>query len=109
MALFASGRMTGLTVDLGESITEILPIYEGTVYITRTNFMFCLFCLLGYPIMWAARTLGIGGRDITENLMKLLTDRGFSFTTTAERELVRGKQFFSFHVLSVSYFSILSI
>jgi len=71
LALYASGRVTGIVVLMGEGSTLITPIYYGHV--------------LPHNIC----ALPIGGRDLTDLLMKKLTERGYSFTTNAEREIVR--------------------
>lgn len=72
LSLYASGRTTGVVLDVGEGTTHVIPVYEG------------------YALKHSIGRTDIAGRDVNSELQLLLRkNSGLVFTTTAEKDLVK--------------------
>lgn len=71
LALYASGRTTGIVLDSGDGVTTVLPMYEGHCWlhaVARQNF---------------------AGEDVTEFLVRTLQQHDQPFRTAAEFDIAR--------------------
>lgn len=72
LALFASGRTTGVVLDSGAGVTSALPVAHG------------------HCDIHAIRRVDLAGHDVTDRMLTLLRKSGASlFSTSSERQAVR--------------------
>jgi len=72
LSLYATGSRTGLVVEVGDGVSQCVPIWEG------------------YVVPHAVRRLDLGGRDLTDHLVRLLyEERGYNLESVAARRAAR--------------------
>lgn len=62
MALYASGRTSGLVIDVGDGVTHTAPVYQG------------------HLLSKCVQRMNLAGRELTEFLRRqLMVERGYAF------------------------------
>lgn len=71
LTLYAQGLLTGLVVDSGDGVTNIVPVIDG------------------YSFPHATKRVNIAGHHITSYLIELLLRRGYALNRTSDFETAR--------------------
>ncbi|CXI45638.1 actin-like protein, putative [Plasmodium berghei] len=71
MSIYAAGLTTGLVLDIGEGVTQCIPIFDG--YIEKNSVIRSDF----------------GGEELTMFMQKLICDIGYNMTTRKSYEYVK--------------------
>ena len=71
LAIYSSGRTTGLVLDSGDSDTHAIPVFES------------------HALIYTREKIDLAGRDLTIYLRNLLNEFGLKFNSASELELVR--------------------
>jgi len=71
LALYASGRTTGVVLDSGHGVTHCVPVFEG------------------FSLPHAITRMDVAGADVTEHLNRILKRSGVNFHTSSEMQTVQ--------------------
>lgn len=71
LSLYSAGKFTGLVVEIGDGVAHIVPVFDGSV------------------LPHSIQKINLAGRDLTDYLIQILSERGLHLTTGAERAIVK--------------------
>lgn len=67
LAMYSTGRTTGVVLDCGAGMTNVVPVFEG------------------FSVDHAMLRQDFGGRELTDHLVGLLSERGYNLISAADR------------------------
>ncbi len=71
LSLYSAGKTNGVVIDAGDGVTHFVPIFEG------------------YAFPHAIMRVNLAGRDLTEYLLKILSEREHRLTTSVEQDIIK--------------------
>lgn len=71
LALYGTGRTTGVVLDSGHGVTHCVPVYDG------------------FSLPHAVTRMDVAGSEVTEHLNRILKKSGVNFHTSAEMQTVQ--------------------
>jgi len=72
LALYSSGKTTGLVVDSGDGVTHFVAVFEG------------------YSLNHATTRMDLAGRNLTEYVYKHISEYGLQLKNTSDMEIAKG-------------------
>jgi actin-related protein len=70
MSIYSCGKTNGIVIDSGESLTNFVPIYEG------------------FSFNQSIRQVNIGGKDLTDYLIKILINKRFNIDNIQKKQII---------------------
>ncbi|XP_037794025.1 actin-like isoform X1 [Penaeus monodon] len=87
LALCSSGRTSGVVMDSGDGVSHAVPILEGTI------------------VPHALQRLDVGGRCLTDYMLRILAEQGHAFKTSEGQSIAREVKEKLCYVMTNSYHS----
>ena len=71
LTISAAGKFTGTAIDLGHSVSQFIPIFDGS------------------PLSYGIKRYNFGGKELTEYFVQILQSYGYKLNTTAAWEIAK--------------------